>query len=156
MVTTATAIILFSSLTNIYLLGWRFLDLSRHDYPFYLHQDEVAALHWLEANAQGDDVVLSSLEVGQYLPAETGAHAFLAHWAQTVDYYHKEAAVARFFDPAVPDSARAQLVAEHSVDYIIDGPAEQAVGGYRLANSPAFQPLFVSGSVGVYAPVGEP
>ena len=155
-VTTATAIILFSSLTNIYLLGWRFLDLSRHDYPFYLHQDEVAALHWLEANAQGDDVVLSSLEVGQYLPAETGAHAFLAHWAQTVDYYHKEAAVTRFFDPAAPDSARAQLVAEHSVDYIIDGPAEQAVGGYRLANSPAFQPLFVSGSVGVYAPVGEP
>jgi hypothetical protein len=155
-ITTAALIIGFAALTNLYLFGWRFLDLSRHDYPFYLHRDEVAALRWLEANAAGDDVVLSSMAVGQYVPAETGVHAFLAHWAQTVDFYGKQAAVVRFFDPAAPDSERAQIVADYSVDYIIDGPAEQAVGGYRLADNPAFQPLFVSGNVGVYAPVGEP
>jgi len=154
-ITTVMMVILFSAFTNIYLLGWRFLDLSRHDYPFYLYRDEVAALRWLEANAAGDEVVLSALAVGQYVPAETGAHAFLAHWAQTVDYYGKEAAVARFFDPAVSDSERAQIMATYGVDYIVDGPAEQALGGYRLAESPAFRPMFVSGAVGVYAPVSE-
>ncbi|MFN3332221.1 MAG: hypothetical protein ACK47M_06905, partial [Caldilinea sp.] len=66
-ITTATAIILFSALTNIYLFGWRFYDLSRHDYPYYLYQDEIAALRWLEANAGSDAVVLSALEVGQYV-----------------------------------------------------------------------------------------
>ena len=154
-ITTVTVIIVFSALTNIYLLGWRFLDLSRHDYPFYLYRDEVAALRWLEANTVGEEVVLSALAVGQYVPTETGAHAFLAHWAQTVDYYGKEAAVARFFDAATPDRDRAQLVTDFGVDYIIQGPAEQALGAFRLEDSPHFRQLFASGAVGVYVPVGE-
>lgn len=154
-ITTVTAIIVFSALTNIYLLGWRFLDLSRHDYPFYLYRDEVAALRWLEANAAGEDVVLSALAVGQYVPAETGAHAFLAHWAQTVDYYGKEAAVARFFDVATSDLERLQTVADFGVDYILQGPAEQALGAFRLDDNPYFRQVFASGEVGVYAPVSE-
>lgn len=154
-ITTAAAIILFSALTNIYLLGWRFLDLSRHDYPFYLYRDEVAALRWLAANAASEDVVLSALQVGQYVPAETGAHAFLAHWAQTVDYYGKEATVARFFDAATAEQERLGIVADFGVDYIVYGPAERALGAYRLDNSKHFRQLFSSGGVGVYAPVSE-
>ncbi|HAJ37845.1 MAG TPA: hypothetical protein DCL15_19420 [Chloroflexi bacterium] len=153
--TTATAIIVFSALTNIYLLGWRFLDLSRHDYPFYLYRDEVAALRWLEANATGEDVVLSALAIGQYVPAETGAHAFLAHWAQTVDYYGKEAAVAHFFDAAATDRERQQLMTDFDVDYVVDGPAEQALGAFRLEGNPYFRRLFTSGQVSVYAPVRQ-
>lgn len=152
-ITTVAAIIAFSALTNIYLFGWRFFDLSRYDYPYYLHHDEIAALRWLEANADGDAVVLSSLAVGQYVPAETGAHAFLAHWAQTVDYYGKEAAVARFFDAATPERERMQLVTDFDVDYIIQGPAEQALGAFRLEDNPHFRQLFVNGEVGVYAPL---
>lgn len=153
--TTAALIIGFAAVTNLYLLGWRFLDLSRHDYPFYLYRDEVAALHWLEENAAGDAVVLSSLALGQYIPAESGAHAFLAHWAQTVDYYNKEAAVARFFDPAAPDRERLELVQEFGVDYVIDGPAEQALGAQRLEGNPHFTRVFGSGAVNVYAPVAS-
>jgi hypothetical protein len=154
-ITAVTAIIFFSAFTNIYLLGWRFLDLSRHDYPFYLYRDEVAALRWLEANSTSEDVVLGALAVGQYVPAETDAHAFLAHWAQTVDYYGKEIAVARFFDVATPDSERLQIVADFDVDYIVQGPTEQAPGAFRLDDSPHFRQLFSSGEVGVYAPLSE-
>jgi hypothetical protein len=143
----------FSSLTNLYLFTWRFYDLSRHDYPYYLHRDEVAALRWLEANAAGEDVVLGALAIVQYVPAETGAHAFLAHWAQTVDYYGKEAAVTHFFDVATSDRERLQLIADFGVDYVVDGPAEQALGAFRLEESPHFRRLFASGQVGVYAPV---
>ncbi|HQY94819.1 MAG TPA: hypothetical protein PLS79_24630, partial [Caldilinea sp.] len=145
----------FSSLTNLYLFGWRFLDLSRHDYPFYLYQDEVSALHWLEANTQGDEVVLSALAVGQYVPAETGAHAFLAHWAQTVDFYEKTALVERFFDAATPNAERLQIVDDYGVDYILDGPATQALGAYQMESSPAFRRVFARGEVGIYAPASK-
>ena len=155
-ITTATAIMLFSALTNIYLFGWRFYDLSRHDYPYYLYQDEIAALRWLEANAGGDAVVLSALEVGQYVPAETGAHAFLAHWAQTVDYYGKEAAVARFFDTATPADQRLRIVADFGVDYVFVGPAERALGSHALINDANFRPVFAQGEVTVFAPLENP
>lgn len=155
-ITTATAIILFSALTNIYLFGWRFYDLSRHDYPYYLYQDEIAALRWLEANAGSDAVVLSALEVGQYVAAETGAHAFLAHWAQTVDYYGKEAAVARFFDTATPADQRLRIVADFGVDYVFVGPAERALGSHALIDDANFRSVFAQGEVTVFAPLENP
>jgi hypothetical protein len=152
-ITTVAAIIAFSALTNVYLFGWRFFDLSRYDYPYFLYQDEIAALRWLEENAGGDAVVLSSLAVGQYIPAETGAHAFLAHWAQTVDYYGKEAAVARFFASDAPEPVRAQIITDFGVDYIFHGPAERTVGSVELDDNPNYDRVFASGDVAIYAPV---
>lgn len=151
-IAVAAVVIGFSSLTNLYLFAWRFYDLSRYDYPYYLHRDEVAALRWLEENARPDDVVLSSLELGQYVPAETGVHAFLAHWAQTVDYYGKEAAVIRFFDEGATQSERKKIIEDFSVDYIIWGPAERALGAHPLFDNPAFQPVFVQGDAAIFVP----
>jgi len=155
-ITAVAAIIAFSALTNVYLFGWRFFDLSRYDYPYYLYRDEIAALRWLEANAAGDAVVLSSQAIGQYVPAETGAHAFLAHWAQTVDYYGKEAAVARFFDAAMPEQERLQTVAEFGVDYVFLGPAERAIGSPALLDDANFRPVFAQGDVTILAPQEAP
>jgi len=151
-IVVAAVVIGFSSLTNLYLFAWRFYDLSRYDYPYYLHRDEVAALRWLEENARPEDVVLSSLELGQYVPAETGAHAFLAHWAQTVDYYGKEAAVMRFFNEDATPRERKKIIEDFSVDYIIWGPAERALGAHPLFENPAFQPVFVRGDATIFVP----
>lgn len=114
--------------TNLYLWAWRFVELSRHDYPYYLYKDEVAALKWLEQNAKPEDVVLSSLTVGQYVPAMTGAHAFLAHWAQTVDFYEKSKLVEEFYSPQSSQQKRQQILREYGVDYIIHGPIERRNG----------------------------
>jgi hypothetical protein len=72
--------------TNLYLEAWRVLDLGRHDYPYYLGRDDVAALDWLDENVTPDDVVLSSFTIGHYLPGMTGARAFLSNAVMTMDY----------------------------------------------------------------------
>lgn len=136
--------------TNFYLWAWRFLDLSRHSYPYYLHQTEVQALAWLEQNVQPDDVVLSSLTVGQYVPAYSGARAFLAHWAQTVDFYGKETRVAQFYSADVPDSRRQQVVDDYSVDYIFYGPAERELGDFQPHDSPLLEPVYSGGDVEIF------
>lgn len=46
--------------TNLYLYAWRFVDLARHERPYYLLNDELAALAWLDAHVAPGDVVLSS------------------------------------------------------------------------------------------------
>lgn len=116
--------------TNLYLFFWRFVDLSRHDYPYYLYKDELSAMAWLNENVAPDDVVLSSLTIGQYIPAWTGAHAFLAHWAQTVDFYGKTEMVDSFFATNTDNTSRNAILKEYSVDYIFYGPVERKIGNF--------------------------
>jgi hypothetical protein len=137
--------------TNLYLFAWRFFDLSRHDYPYYLSNNEIAALHWLDQNAGPNDVVLASLTIGQYVPAMTGAHAYLAHWAQTLDYFTKTATVNTFYQAQTSTSQREAILNQGNVDYVFDGPAEIASGGALLSEMPDLQPVFSTSSVVVYA-----
>jgi hypothetical protein len=141
--------------TNVYLWAWRFVDLERHNYPFYLHRDDVAALDWLRENTSPDDVVLCSLTVGQYVPALSGNTAFLAHWAQTVDFYDKRNRVARFFDAAAPDEERAETVRAFGVGYVLRGPAERELGDYDPAIAPWLVLTFSRPQVDVYRVKGD-
>jgi hypothetical protein len=147
---TSILLVAVFSITNVYHFGQRIVELKRHTYPYYLYKDEVAAMQWLDANAAGEDVILSSLEVGQYLPAYTGSHAFLAHWAQTVDYYTKEEMVKSFFAPTSLDVDRRAILDEFSVDYVFYGPAENAIGSFDPNSWPELSPVLYSNHVTVY------
>jgi uncharacterized membrane protein len=137
--------------TNLYLWTWRFVELARHDYPYYLSRDEVAALDWLREHTSPDEVVLSSITVGQYVPALSGNTAFLAHWAQTVDFYAKSERVARFFDAGVGDDERMETLRTLDVAYVFYGPAERALGGYDPGTSSLFVNIYSSPDVKLYA-----
>lgn len=137
--------------TNLYLLAWRFVDLSRHNYPYYLYQQDIAAMKWLEANASPDSIVLSSETTGAYIPAMTGAYAFLAHWAQTLNYYEKSRMVKNFFSSEYDDASRREIISSFSVDYIYYGPAEQALGEYNPSACSWLKPVFESPKVTVFA-----
>jgi hypothetical protein len=136
--------------TNLYLLSWRFAELSRHDYPYFLNRDETAALAWLDSNVKPNDVVLSSLTIGQYVPAYTGAHAFLAHWAQTLDFFGKSQMVADFYSTSTSDQRRWQIMNQYGVTYVFDGPAERNLGSFGLHGAPFLRPVFTSPKVVVY------
>jgi hypothetical protein len=136
--------------TNLYLWAWRFVDLARHDYPFYLHREDAAALDWLRENTSPDDVVLCSLTIGQYVPAVSGNTAFLAHWAQTVDFYDKRNRVARFFDVAAPDEERVETIYNFGVDYVFYGPAERELGDYDPATASWLDLTFSAPKAEVY------
>jgi hypothetical protein len=134
---------------NLYLLSWRFVDLGRHQAPYYLHQDEVAAIDWLDRQS-GDSVVLSGETLGQYVPGLASKRAVLAHWAQTVDYYTKRSAVERFFDPGTPADERAELIERYHVTYVLAGEAELSAGARAALDTPLFEKTFDSPAAVVY------
>ncbi len=150
----AAALLLIILPTNLYLFAWRFVDLGRHSMPYYLTTDELDALDWLETHAAGDDVVFSALDFGQYVPAETGAHAYLAHWAQTVDFYTKQAAVQQFYGdadtPAAATTRQATLDAQ-GVDWVVAGPSERALGAFDPSRLTALQPVYANQTMTIYA-----
>jgi uncharacterized membrane protein len=136
--------------TNLYLFAWRFIDLSRHDYPYYLHRDEVAALNWIDQQTGGDEVVLSSEVVGQYVPAWAGTHVFLGHWAQTVDYYEKVDAVENFYSNNGNEEMRSRVIEDYGIDYVFYGPAERQIGGYSPAGLAELERVYQTESVEIY------
>lgn len=137
----AAAVVILMLPTNVYLLGWRLYDITRVAAPYYLTDDQVAVLRWLDARSDEHAVVLADLTIGQYVPALTGQRAVLAHWAQTVNYYQKRSDVERFFDSDTPAEERAALLRRSQVAYVIYGPEEQALGGYDPKSDPQLQPV---------------
>ncbi|MFN8637423.1 MAG: hypothetical protein U0893_26525 [Chloroflexota bacterium] len=138
--------------TNLYLVSWRVLDLSRHKYPDYLYKDDVAALAWIEQQSAATpaDVVLSSLEIGHWIPGLTGAHAFLAHGANTLDFYGKRAMVQRFYAADGSDQDRQATLAKFRVRYVFYGPSERALGTFDPATASYLEAAFTTPHTTVY------
>jgi hypothetical protein len=135
--------------TNAYLVAWRFVDLQRHSYPYYLSTDEVRAIQWLQDNSGPDDVVLSSLTIGQYLPALSGNRAFLAHWAQTLAFYKKQDMVSAFFARDTPDETRLKIITEYNVRYVYYGKDEGTVWTNGPCAAPFLEEVFSSRSASI-------
>ena len=147
----AAALVVMIVPTNLYLWAWRFYDLSRHDYPFYISAGDEQAFRWLDSNTSSQDVVLSSLTIGQFLPAWTGTNAFLAHWAETLDFYGKEQAVEEFFAADTPDAERRALLTQFSVDYVYLGRPERALGAFDPAGTSYLTMVYQAQDVQIFA-----
>jgi len=136
--------------TNLYLVAWRVVDLRRHNYPFYLYRDDVRAIRWLEENASPDEVVLSSITIGHYIPGLAGNRPFLSNSVMTMDSHRKEEEVRAFFDPTTSDAEREKLLRRYGIRYLFYGPAECALGSFDPDESGLFKLVFSSAQTRVY------
>jgi len=125
-----SALLVGLSLTNGLLVAGNSLALVPRPPPVFRDAEEIAALDWLNGQARSDDVVLAAYETGNYLPARVGARVFVGHGPETVRFEEKQALVAQFFNAATNDGWRQTLLAEYGVDWVVWGPAEQALGGF--------------------------
>lgn len=135
---------------NLYLTTWRITELARFDEPYYLSAGEQEAMHWLAANAGRDTVVLSGLNLGQFVPVYSDGRAFLGHWAQTVAFFDKRERVQAFFDASTTDAKRLALLDEFKITHVLHGPEERRLGAYRPVRSPRLEPIFTRDDVTVY------
>ncbi len=138
----AGGLLIVLSLTNGLLVGESCVMLLGRPASVFRHVDEVAALDWLGGRAAPDDVILSAYETGNYLPARVMARSFIGHGPETVHLTAKRALVARFFDPAVSDGWRRDMLAEYGVDWIFWGPAERALGHFDPRTVLWLEPLY--------------
>jgi len=86
--------------------------------------------------------VLSDLNFGQFVPAETDARAVLAHWAQTVDFYRARDDVARALDPATDSTARQAILDHYGANYVVAAES---------LNDGALRPVWRGAQLWIYA-----
>jgi hypothetical protein len=143
------ALLTFVVLTNVYLTAWRVFDLRRNDYPYYLTDGDVAALESLEDNLAPGEVVLASPDLGLFVPVYSDARPFVAHWAQTLDFYSRRDAVTWFYQATTPNGARLELLDAERVRLVVAGPAEAELTGQPVP--PQLElPVLHAGSTTVY------
>jgi hypothetical protein len=136
--------------TNVYLLIWRVREVLRVEHNHYLYKDELAALAWLEENTNPSEIVFADLPVGQHIPGITGNKVYLGHWAQTVDFYTKQANVKAFFQKEISEEQRLAILRQFDVSYVFYGHAEQALGDVDPAQLPYLTPVFETPHTSIY------
>jgi len=137
--------------TNVYLLAWRLVDLRRPDAPYYLTNDEAAALDALAGASGPDDIALGLEPVGRWIPNYGRTRSYLAHWAMTNRYLERRDTVHQFFSAGVDDEWRRRVLAADQVTLVVWTDREAGLGRpYSPAGSPLFDPVFVAPTAGVF------
>jgi len=121
-----TLILLAMIPTNVLLVGSGTLAILTRTAPIFREGGEVRALDWLATRATYDDVILSSYETGNYIPARVGARVYIGLGTETARIEDKRVLMKRFFDPATPDEWRAQFLRDARITYVFAGPEDNS------------------------------
>lgn len=116
-----------SSISYIFLMliWWRAAS-STTNPLFYLHADYAPAFTWLRDEVEHDTVVLSSPEVGLWLPGQTGMSVVYGHPYETFDAETHHEIVDEWFAAEDSDAAVCERVLrQYDVRYVLVGPAER-------------------------------
>lgn len=107
-----------------------------------------AAMDWLDSHGQAGAVVMAAAEPGAWIPGMTSLRVVYGHPFETLNADVKLAEVTSWYGLPTGGDCRA-LLDKYSVDYVLFGPLEAALGsGACLAD---LTPVASYGSVGVYA-----
>jgi hypothetical protein len=144
---STTSIVVFIILlilpTTLYLYMWRFLDLNRHNYPYYITREEVKAMQWLETNTPPSAIILTSYNTGMYLPGLSDRRAFISHWAQTVNFLQKRELVQEIYNNKINSTDFQKVITQYGINYVVYGPGEGNTGNIDMSGTNLDQPGFL-------------
>lgn len=139
-----------ASLSNLLLVAGSLGPIQALSEPIYRSGAEIAALRWLDAQSQPDEVVLASYETGNVIPAYTDLRVFAGHGPETLDNVGKQADLHRFFSADTPDEWRCELLEEYRVRWVFYGPAEKSLGKWDPSTAHYLELAIAGGSSSVY------
>jgi len=131
--------------TNIVILLVAHHGIQTHDQMIYLRRDEVDALKWISNNTPSDGLILTSPEMGLFVPAHTGRRVIYGHPFETANAKMEKHAVTRFFRADLPQSEAKSFLIKRGIDYIFFGPRERELG--ILPNVNNIKPVFENETV---------
>ncbi|RMG82385.1 MAG: hypothetical protein D6712_14705 [Chloroflexi bacterium] len=124
-----------------------------------LERDYLAMFEWLDTQIRRDDVVvLTSPNVGIWLPVWTNARAVYGHPVETFDADVKRRAVVHWYQEAANETCLPLLEGQYTFDpdfdyrvnFVLIGPEERLLGSIHCQDD--LIPLFGYGRVSIYRP----
>ena len=109
---------------------------------FYITSAEADALNWLDDNAAAESIVLAAPSFSLFIPGSSNARVLYGHPFETIRAEERLSAVLAFYE-----GEDCGLIADESIDYVIYGPREDALGGECRPDDKA---TYTSGNVSIY------
>ncbi|MBE7552934.1 MAG: hypothetical protein HS126_17825 [Anaerolineales bacterium] len=142
-------IILFFSLTNVFLLLGGLVSVSFRQPPIFHPASQLAAMQWLDGVAAGE-VILAVYETGNVLPAYANVRAFVGHGPETVNSEEKRQQAKQFFSREIPDGWRRDLLKKFNVRYVYYGPNEKAAGEFAPGQAAYLEEVYNHGDIQIF------
>lgn len=111
-------------------------------YPFFRPQSELAAMDWLRANAEREDLVFATYFTGAWLPHRAETRAYVGQYYETAHFFEKLRAAEEFFSANTSDAARHEILRASGARYVFYGPAERAAGSFDPVQSKGLTRLY--------------
>ena len=90
------------------------------------------AIIWLGEKTKRNEIVLSDVTAGNYLPAYAGNTVYYGHSGETVFFDQKRFVVQRFFSNQMTEEEALDFLKKNKISYIFFGPQEAVLGYFQL------------------------
>lgn len=149
------ALVVVLSLTTIVSFTLQLLSLRGDNLPYYLPQGTVAGFRWLEKRTPRQAVVLSSWELGSFIPVWAGNTAFIGHGAQTINVWEKTKQVTDFFNGTMPPDQQKNFLEKNTVQYVMYTSYESSIyhddqWGDGLLEAGIIEPVYTDSAATIY------
>ena len=91
----------------------------------YPLKDFYFGLMWLENNTNRNDVVLSEITAGNYIPAYSGNFVYFGHSGETPNFEDRAYSVKRFFSGSMTKTEAQNFLIKEKIVYVFLGPQEK-------------------------------
>lgn len=118
--------------------------------PIFHVADEVAVSNWLIRNAPEGALVVSGYESGNFLPAWSPVRSYYGHGSETIDLAIKRQNIERFYSEGTEDAWRRSFLTLNAVCYVLEGPAERVLGGFRPIEADYLELVYAQGEWELY------
>ncbi|OGF51268.1 MAG: hypothetical protein A2044_06590 [Candidatus Firestonebacteria bacterium GWA2_43_8] len=136
--------------TNVRYIYDCYTDMKINVYNYNIHQDDVTALRWMDANTDKKDAFIASRIIGMYIPAWSGNKVYAGHYDQTVNYTSKLKEIKVFFEGKVDVSTVKEFLEANRISYIYFGPFEKMLGNPGFEKMPFLQKEYSNKTVDIY------
>ena len=123
--------------------------------PVFLPRDETDAFDYIAAHTKPGEVVLSSFQTGNALPAWAGVRVVIGHGPESAGLTELIPLVQEVYDPSIPDSERLRLFDLWDVVYLFQGPQEAAMGDWDPNQAGYLLREFQTGAYEVFRVLGR-
>lgn len=143
-------LLLMSFPSTLLLIAGGIITARHQVQPVFQPVQEVDAYKFLNSEAKKWDVVLTSYETGNTLPAWAAVRVVIGHGPESAGLVELKEKVLGLYQTDTDDSDRFELIREFGIRYIFWGPAERALGEWDPGDALYLQQVFRVGMFAIY------
>ena len=144
------AVAIASLPSTLFLILGGVMAANRPAAPVFQPASAVAAFEFLANQAKPGEVVLTSYETGNALPAWAPVRVVIGHGPESVGLAHLSVAVEDIFTSETLEADRRNLIASWGVDYVFRGPLENELGAWDPATSVSLTRIYQMDGTEIY------